>query len=461
MTIQKIAHIIKRVNRDLTEGKPFKVIAFFALPMLLSVAFQQMYNIVDSVVAGQFIGKNALAAVGASYPVTMLFMAFALGFGIGINVIVSQLFGLKQYGRLKTAVCTSTVSVIVLAAVLTVAGTFVCEPILKLLDTPQEIIDDAIKYMLIYVWGLEFLFVYNSVNSISTAMGDSRTPLYMLIFSSLLNIALDIVFVTAFKMGVAGVAWATFIAQGLAAVLASLILLLRLRKLEGNFKMFDRRLFVNIIGVAIPSVLQQSFVSVGNLFVQSVVNRYGPDVVAGYSASLKVSLFAVSCFTTVGTAVSSYTGQNLGAGRTERVSPGVKSALTLGFITAAIFIAAYSSVGNYITRLFVNGEDSAKVIETGQIFLWCVSAGYPFVMAKVILDGVLRGAGDMTSFMITTFSDLIIRVALSFALAPALGFLAVGLAYPIGWLPGMLLSLFFFKRGRWKGKLGVDRNADV
>ncbi len=447
------------VNKDLTEGKPLRVITLFALPMLLSVAFQQLYNIADSVVAGQFVGKNALAAVGASYPVTMLFMAFALGAGIGINVIVSQLFGLKQFGRLKTAVCTSTISVLVLAAVLTVTGTFVCEPILTLLDTPAGIMDDAVEYLLIYIWGLAFLFVYNSANSVCTGLGDSRTPLYMLIFSSVLNIGLDILFVTAFDMGVAGVAWATFIAQGLAAVLANGLLVVRVKRLEGAFRLFDGRLFRNIAVVAVPSNIQQSFVSVGNLFVQSVVNRYGPDVVAGYSAGVKVSTFAVSCFTTVGNAVSSFTGQNLGGGKSERVRPGVKSALLLGLITSAVFILLYTTMGDLMTRLFVNGDDSEKVIETGQIFLWCAAAGYPFVMVKVIVDGVLRGAGDMTAFMITTFSDLIIRVALSFALAPALGFIAVGLAYPIGWLPGMLMSLFFYKRGKWKTKLGVDRAA--
>lgn len=447
------------VNKDLTEGKPLRVITLFALPMLLSVAFQQLYNIVDSVVAGQFCGKNALAAVGASYAVTMLFMAFALGCGIGINVIVSQLFGLKEFGRLKTAVCTSTIFVLALAAVLTVIGTFVCEPILRLLDTPEEIMADAADYLFIYIWGLAFLFVYNSANSVCTGLGDSRTPLYLLIFSSVLNIGLDILFVTAFSMGVAGVAWATFIAQGLAAFLANGLLFVRVRKLEGAFRLFDGRLFKNIVRVAVPSIVQQSFVSVGNLFVQSVVNRYGSDAMAGYSAGVKVSTFAVSCFTTVGNAVSAYTGQNLGGGKSERVRPGVRSALLLGLATGAVFIVVYSTIGDLMTRLFVNGDDSEKVIETGQIFLWCVSAGYPFVMVKVILDGVLRGAGDMTSFMITTFFDLIIRVALSFALAPALGFLAVGLAYPIGWLPAMGLSLFFYKRGRWKTKLGVDRTA--
>lgn len=455
MTFQQALAYNNAVNKDLTQGKPFKIIALFAFPMLLSVAFQQLYNIVDSVVAGRFIGKDALAAVGASYPVTMLFMAFAFGCGTGVNVIIAQLFGLKQFGRLKTAVCTATVSVLVLAAVLTIIGSFICEPILRLLGTPENILADANEYMLVYVWGMIFLFIYNSANSVCTAMGDSRTPLFMLIFSSILNIVLDIVFVAVLHMGVGGVAWATFIAQGLAALLANLLLVLRIRKLEGTFRIFDARLFKNIVIVAIPSILQQSFVSVGNLFVQSVVNRFGSDVVAGYSASLKVSVFAVTSFNTVGNAMSCYVGQNLGAGQEERVKPGLKSSLLLGACISAAFILVYSSVGNYITKLFVDSENGEAVIRTGQIFLWCVSAGYPFVMLKVILDGTLRGAGDMTAFMVTTFSDLIIRVALSFALAPALGFLAVGLAYPLGWLPGAVLSYVFYRRGNWRKKLKV------
>lgn len=432
-----------------------RVIIGFSMPMLLSMAFQQLYNIVDSVVVGRFNGKDALAAVGASYPITMLFLAFATGCGIGCTVIVSQLFGLKSFDRLKTSITTATIFVTALAVVLTVAGTFVCDPILKALGTPANIMKDSSDYLMIYIWGLLFLFIYNSANSICTGLGDSKTPLYLLIFSSVLNIGLDILFVAAFDMGVAGVAWATFIAQGIAAVLANLLLIKRVRGIEGRFKIFDFQILKKLLIVSVPSVCQQSFVSVGNLLLQGVVNTFGSDVVAGYSAAFKVSFFAVSSFNTMSSALSSYTGQNLGAGKPERIRKGFKNMVLVNLAITAVFVVAFSAAGKYILRLFVSGDDIAEVIRTGQIFLWFVCAGYPFVMLKVLMDGVLRGAGDMTAFMITTFLDLVIRVGLSFALTPFMGFNGICIAYPIGWLLGAVASFIFYKKGKWKKKLKV------
>lgn len=442
-------------NKDLTVGPPMRVIVGFSLPMLLSMVFQQLYNIVDSVVVGQFNGKDALAAVGASYPVTMLFLAFATGCGIGCTVIIAQLFGLKSFARLKTAITTATIFVSALAVVLTVVGAFSCQPILQALATPENIMTDSVDYLMIYIFGLLFLFVYNSANSICTGLGDSKTPLYLLIFSSVLNIGLDVLFVAAFNMGVAGVAWATFIAQGLAAVAANILLVRRVRRIEGKARIFDFAILKKILIVSIPSVCQQSFVSVGNLLLQGVINQFGSDVVAGYSAAFKVSVLAVSSFTTMSNALSSYTGQNLGAGKTDRIKKGFADMVLVNACLAAVFITLYAAAGQYILRIFVSGDESAAVIQTGRVFLWYVCTGYPFVMLKVLMDGVLRGAGDMTAFMITTFLDLIIRVGLSFALAPSMGFAGICLSYPIGWVIGVAASAVLYKKGKWKKKLKV------
>ena len=229
--------------------------------MLLSMAFQQLYNIVDSVVAGQFIGKDALAAVGASTPVTLLFLAIATGSSIGCGVIVSQLYGRGESARLKTAIFTSMIFVTALAVVLTVIGIVICDPLLRLLNTPESIFSDSSAYLSIYIWGLVFIFVYNIVTCVFNGLGDSRTPLYLLIFSSLLNIGLDVLFVTVFKLGVAGLAWATFIAQALAAVVSFLCLVFRIRRIKAEegrtVKAFDWGLLKTIAIVAVPSICQQ------------------------------------------------------------------------------------------------------------------------------------------------------------------------------------------------------------
>ena len=294
--------------KDMTTGNPAKVILAFSLPMLLSMAFQQLYNIADSVIAGRFVGKDALAAIGSSFPVTMLFLAVAMGASVGSSVVISQLFGVKKLAKMKSAIWTSIIAIMALAALLTVVGLIICKPIIKLLQTPTEIFSSANTYLYIYIAGLPFLFLYNAATAIFTGLGDSRTPLYFLIFSSVFNIALDIVFVTAVKMGVSGVAWATFIAQGISGVLAMGALFIRIAKIKNDekYKKFDFSLLKNIASVAVPSILQQSFISVGQLCVQGLINSFGTETIAGYSAAIKVNIFCVAIFNTMSNALSSY-----------------------------------------------------------------------------------------------------------------------------------------------------------
>lgn len=443
--------------KDMTVGKPVKVILLFSLPMLLSMAFQQMYNIADSVIAGKFAGTDALAAIGVSFPVTMLFLAVAMGASVGSSVIVSQFFGVKKTGKMKSAIGTSVIGIMAVAVVLTALGFGICKPVIKLLQTPSEILPAANTYLLIYIAGLPFLFLYNAATAIFTGLGDSRTPLYFLIFSSVFNVALDIVFVTAVKWGVAGVAWATFIAQGISGVLAMLTLLLRLRKVKAEepYKIFDFSLLKKISLVAGPSILQQSFISVGQLCVQGLINSFGTETIAGYSAAIKVNTFCVAIFNTMSNALSSYTAQNIGAGDIERVKKGYPAALLIMAVVTVLFMAALIFAGKYLVALFTDGKDDKNVIAIGRKFLWIVAASYPVVAYKVITDGVLRGSGYMLAFMCSTFTDLIVRVGVSFALAPWLGFTAVCLSFPIGWAVGALVGMGFYLSGKWKTKSKV------
>ena len=335
------------MNKDLTTGKPAGVLLRFTLPMLLSVAFQQLYNIADSVIAGKFAGEDALAAVGASYPVTMIFMAVAFGMNIGISVVISQLFGAKDFKEMKTAAYTGFISVAVLGVVLTVVGTVLCEPILRMLGTPENIMEDTTLYLAIYIWGLLFLFIYNISSGVFTSLGDSKTPLWFLIASSVGNIVLDAVFVIIFHWGVGGVAWATFLAQGVASACAFWAVLRRLKSIETKEKpaLFSGAMLRRISIVAIPSILQQSFVSVGNLCIQGLVNGFGSSAIAGYSAGVKLNTFATTSLTALNNSVSSFTGQNIGAGKMERVRSGFKAGLVISFAVALVFMGAYVFCG--------------------------------------------------------------------------------------------------------------------
>lgn len=440
------------MNKDLTVGEPRKILWQFALPMFISVIFQQLYNIADSVIVGNFAmyGEDALAAVGASYPITMIFMAIALGCNTGCAVVISQLFGAKKYREMKTAVSTTLLASFVISIVLTVCGLLFSRGMLKMISTPENIFTDADVYLKIYIGGFIFLFFYNVVTGIFTSLGDSKTPLYFLIGSSVSNIILDYVFVAMLHWDVAGVAWATFVCQGIACVLALFTLQKRLKSIEVGEKAesFSWPMLKKVMAFAIPSILQQSFVSVGNIFVQNLINSFGSSVIAGYSAAIKINTFAVTCFSTTGNAVSSFTAQNVGAGYYDRVKQGLKSGLLMGLIIGIPFFVSGFFGGGILMKLFMK-EQSTVALETGVQFLKIVAPFYFVIPMKLITDGLLRGSGAMRYFMISTFSDLILRVALGYILAVPFGTTGIWMSWPIGWTIGTVLSLWFYKKGVW------------
>lgn len=439
--------------KDLTEGNPGKVLWQFAMPMFVSVIFQQLYNIADSIIVGNFArhGEEALAAVGASYPITMIFMAIAMGCNVGCAVVISQLFGAKRYREMKTAVTTTLLASLVLSVLLTVFGLLFSGIMLKMIHTPENIFADADVYLKIYIGGFLFLFFYNVVTGIFTSLGDSKTPLYFLIGSSLSNIALDWVFVAVFHWDVAGVAWATFICQGIACILAMLTLQKRLKaiKCEEKPEIFSVSMLKKIGLFAVPSVLQQSFVSVGNIFIQSLINSFGSSVIAGYSAAIKINTFGVTCFGTLGNAVSSFTAQNIGAKSNERVKQGLRAGIRMGLIIGVPFFLGCFFGGDFFIRLFMN-EESVVALETGIQFLEIVAPFYFVISMKLTTDGLLRGSGAMKYFMVSTFSDLILRVLLGYILAVPFGTTGIWMSWPVGWTIGTIMSLAFYKKGVWK-----------
>ncbi len=442
--------------KDMTRGAVAPLLLRFSVPLLVSVIFQQLYSIADSVIAGNFINKDALAAIGASYPITMIFLSIGTGMNIGCSVVISTFFGAKDMKNMKTAVFTSLISCFVLGIILTIVGFFTSGVFLELLGTDAAVFKDAQDYLNIYVFGLVFLFIYNICTGIFTSLGDSRTPLYFLIGSSLGNILLDILFVAVIPMGVPGTAWATFISQGICAILAFFVLLRRISKIEApEFAYFEWRMLGRISRLSVPSILQQSFVSVGNLFIQGLVNSCGLDVMAGYSSAIKLNTFAVTCFSTVGNSVSSFTAQNVGALEYDRVRKGYRVGALLAAGIAAVFSLVYVVFANELIYIFMDSADINNIgaADAGVHFLTIVSPFFLAVGLKLNSDGLLRGTGDVRSFMITTFTDLILRVVLAFLLCPHFGATGIWMSWPIGWSVSAILSnvLYFAKVGR-KGK---------
>ena len=439
------------MNKDLTVGKPQTVLWKFCMPLFGSIIFQQLYNIADSLVAGKFIGENALAAVGNSYEITLIFIAFAFGCNMGCSVVVSNLFGAKKYKEMKTAVYTACIFsgfVCILLMLIGIAGSGM---LLRLIRTPEEVFADSKLYLDIYAWGLPFVFFYNIATGIFSALGDSKTPFYFLAISSMSNIAVDIWFVKAFHMGVAGVAWATFLCQGISCILAMIVVFKRLAKIEEKEKapLFDLQLLKQIVVIAIPSTLQQSFISIGNIMIQSIINGFGAPVMAGYSAAVKLNNLVITSFTTLGNGISNYTAQNLGAMKLERIKQGFGVCIKLVWMLSLPLFLLYFFSGNIVLKLFMDNP-TELAMHTGIIYLKILSPFYFVVSAKLVADGILRGAGMMKKFMIATFTDLILRVLLAFCFSrTALGATGIWCAWPVGWCIATILSISFYLKGPW------------
>lgn len=439
------------MNKDLTVERPETVLWKFCLPLFGSIIFQQLYNLADSFVAGKFIGEDALAAVGNSYEVTLIFIAFAFGCNIGCSVVVSQLFGAKRYRDIKTAVYTTLIASGVLCLVLMLLGITCCTGLLHLMHTPENVIANSRLYLDIYMLGLPFVFYYNVATGIFSAMGDSKTPFYFLAASSVTNIAVDILFVTKFNMGVDGVAWATFLCQGVSCILAVIVVFRRFAQIKTEEKapIFSWQLLKKISLIAIPSILQQSFISVGNIVIQGVINTFGSSVMAGYSAAVKMNNLVITSFTTLGNGISNYTAQNLGANKPDRVREGFKAGVKIVWMLSAPLVLLYFFGGQYLLRLFLD-EPTGLAMTTGVQFLHILAPFYFIVSMKLVIDGILRGAECMKQFMAATFTDLVLRVVLAKVLSVSLGTVGIWLAWPIGWAAGMVISALFYKSGCWK-----------
>ena len=429
-------------NDYLITENPLKALIVFAIPMIIGNLFQQAYTMADSAIVGRLVGEKALAAVGAAYSLTNIFICVAIGGGMGASVIVSQYFGHGNYGKLKKTVYTALVTFLVISVMLGVIGLAFSKNIMIAMNTPVEVLDMSVTYLQIYFLGLPFLFMYNVLSSMFNALGKSRIPLYFLIFSSVFNIVLDWVFVADFALDVAGVAWATLIAQGVSVLGSFTVLRKELKKLEGaSDGIFEAEELLPMAKIALPSILQ---------LVQSVVNSFGAESLAGFSAGMRIESISIVPMAAVGNAISSYTAQNIGAGQLKRVSKGYVQANKMVIFFGVVICVILELFPTQFITLFLGADGSQVAIATGYGYL--VFMGFFFFMIgfKMAADGVLRGAGDMKLFTIANLVNLSIRVIMAMTLAPRFGIAWVWYAVPIGWTANFVISYLEYRTGKWK-----------
>jgi putative MATE family efflux protein len=435
----------------LIHDKPAKALAAFTVPMIIGNFFQQFYTMADSVIVGRFVSEDALAAIGASYSFTNVFICVAIGGGVGAAVITGHYLGSRNYQKMVQSATTALLSFLCLSVLLSAIGLIFGRSFMTYLNTPENILDMATDYLNIYFWGLPFLFMYNVISAIFNAIGKSRIPLYLLIFSSLLNILLAVFMVYHLGLGVPGAAWATFIAQGVSVLLSAVLLYREFKKYASYLqKPFDPMTLSEMSKVALPSILQQSTVAIGMLLVQSVVNSFGSEVLAGFSSAMRVESLCVVPMAAIGNAMSSYTAQNLGAGKTERVRKGYHAANLYVFLFAVSSCIILELFHTPIVRLFLGGGGTQLAYETGTGYLRFMGFFLVLIGLKMSTDGLLRGAADMKMFTIANFTNLTIRVVMAVTLAPRFGIAMVWFAVPIGWLVNYIISYFQYRTGKWK-----------
>jgi len=446
--------------RDLTQGKEGKQILLFAMPILVATVFQQLYNVVDSIIVGNYIGKEALAAVGASFPVIFVTISLLIGISSGISVVISQYYGAKQYDNVVKAINTFYAFVFVSSIVFSMVGVYYAEDIFRLLKLPEEVIGDATDYLQIYLGGLFVMFGFFGTNAILRGMGDSKTPMYFTLFSTVLNIGLDLLFVLVFEMGIKGVAYATVISQGVSFLMSSIylnrgdsLIHLSFRNLKVDFDIFWKSLKIGL-----PTGLQQSFVALGMIAVLRIVNDFGTDTIAAFTAASRLDSFASMPAMAFATALSTFVGQNIGANKIDRVRKGF--IMTLGTTAAmSVFVSIVMYFfGRELIMMFTNDPN---VIEIGYSYLLIVSSFYILFSSMFAVHGLLRGAGDtLIPMFITLIALWFLRIPLSYYLSrPAmeLGSDGIWWGIPIAWSFGFIVSFIYYKTGRWKKKKVIER----
>lgn len=442
--------------RDLTSGNEGKLILAFTIPMLIGNVFQQLYNIVDSIIIGRYLGNEALAAVGASFPLIFTLISMIIGVATGTTIIIAQYYGAKNIEKVQQAIETMYLFIFAASVLLSIVGNLFSSDIFRLIDLPEEVIPQAVLYFNIYALGFVFFFGFQGTSAILRGLGDSKTPLYFLIVATLMNIGLDLLFVVVFDWGIEGVAFATIISQA-GAFFSIIIYLNRFHKVI-RFNMlrlrFNKEIFIKSLKIGLPTGFQQTFVAVGMLALYKVVNMFGTSVIAAYSVAMRIDSFAALPAMNFSGALSSFVGQNIGANKPERVRKGLLATLRMTtIISISVTILAWL-FAEPIMQIFTTDQ---AVVEAGKEYLYIVSSFYILFSAMFVMNGLLRGAGDtLIPMFITLFALWVIRIPISWVLAERFGPQGIWWGIPIAWSIGAVFSYLYYLTGRWKTKSVIN-----
>ncbi|GHU53651.1 MATE family efflux transporter [Clostridia bacterium] len=422
----------------------------FVLPMIFTGIMQQLYNIVDSLIAGNMLGDVELTAIGVSTSVMFLYLAVSTGFSIGCGVVISQYFGAKQYSHMKTAIYTAFISAIVVGIALTVIGSVFIDQLLDIMNTGDEIYKDAKDFFRVYQYSLVLIFAYNVCATVFISLGDSKMPLFFLSISIVLNIILDIYFIAERGIGVEGIAWATFSCQVVAVILSLFFLSVKLKKIVGNVKSkpYNYRTLKVMLKIAIPSVFQQSVISLGSLLVQRLVNNYSIDVTTAYYSAIKIDGLAVIPVVSVQNAISTFTAQNIGAKKYDRLNAGYKAALSIDFVLCMLLGILIFTCAPMLISVFI--KDNQRAVEIGANYLHTVGGFYMVLALANTTNGVIRGYGAMKPFIGITLINLGSRVLFAYILTPIIGYKGIWWSMPLSWAVATVFALLIYKYGKWR-----------
>lgn len=452
----------RAITREMTSGSPIKLILSFSLPMLIGNLFQQFYNMVDSIVVGKFVSSDALAAIGTTS--SLIFLIFGLTFGLsaGISIVISQYFGAKDYDNVRKGFVTAVYIVIGASLIMGTLGFLTSRWMLELLNTPADIIGMSDLYMKIAYAGILGIACYNGMAAVLRALGDSITPLIFLIIASLLNVALDLLFVIVFHWGVAGVAIATIISQWVSAIGCIIYAITKVKLLRVPLKEFkpDKVIFKKCFRLGIPVALQNSFVSISMMALQGIINGFQETVMAASTAVSRIEQLVLQPGMSIGAAVASFTGQNVGAGNIDRVKKGMKSATVIIVIFSLAMLPILYFGGEYLMRLFTKKEDF-EVVAYGVQGIRITSFFYTFVGMIFITRNFLSGSGDIHIPMVMGFTEVVCRVATSSILAAQIGFKGIFWATALTWLVTGILGTLRVLSGKWKGKSVVGPQQSI
>lgn len=433
-------------GKDMTQGEPFKLILWFSVPLLLGNIFQQFYSMVDTIIVGKILGTQALAAVGTTGPLNFLVLGFASGITSGFAVLVAQRFGAGDNRGMKKAVAAAVELTVGFTIVLTLAATFGAKGLLHLINTPEDIFQAAYEYIVVIFGGMFTMMLYNILACFLRAIGDSKTPLYFLIISSVLNVILDLVFIVNFDMGVAGAAWATVVSQGVSGVLCFIYMMKKypMMHLEKEDFRADKWMYTRHLYIGLPMAFQFSITAVGTVILQGALNLFGSTAIAAYTAACKVEQLVTQPALSFGVTMANYSGQNLGADRIDRIKEGVTKCTILTLIFAVFAALVLLLFGEPLTKLFIDGSQQ-EVVDTSMIYLRICAMFFPFLNVIFVYRNMLQGVGKSFMPLMAGVFELIARAVVSFTLPGILGFTGICLAGPIAWMAAAIpLGITYF-----------------